>query len=119
MIIASKEAPLNPLDDAPEFEARPDHELIADYLASRDEISLSADACETVDDEQMLRDAFFLSQDQFDAISKISLPTALYLQSWKDLTLIELRKQDIQDQDTEYARQQLLTPKQLEEERNE
>ena len=119
MIIASKEAPLNPLDDAPEFKAQPDVDLIEGYLQHTNGHDISDDAVQCANDYSMLAAMLRLDSEQLDAMSKISLPIAVFAQTWRDQKLILLRASDVSNQDTEYARQQLLTPQQREEERNE
>ena len=102
MIIASNEAPLNPPDDAPEFEADHDDDLIAAYLNEVCELDMRSECAEMCNDADMIRAFLNMDQWQFDALARVCLPAAVYAQSIKSLMLINLRAANIDSKDRDY-----------------
>ena len=111
------ELSLCPPDGAPTFYAGDDADLISNYLATTDNHDISDHACRIVYDTDMLKAFLSMTQDQFDALAAISLPVAIYGQTWRDQKIAQLRKDDVSDQDSEFARMLLLiSPSELYEE---
>ena len=103
MIIASKEAPLNPLDDAPDFEADHDYDLIVEYLDEIGEIDMRSECAELCNDAFMLR-AFLAMRDfEFDLLAEVCLPAAVYAKSLKEQLLIKLRNTNIRNKEIAHA----------------
>ena len=110
------ELSLCPPDEAPDFSAADDADLISNYLAKTDNHDISDHACQIVYDTDMLKAFLSMTQAQFDALAAISLPVAIYGQTWRDQKLAQLRIDDVSDQDSEFARMSLLSPHDLYEE---
>ena len=98
------EAPLDAQDPDPDFEARPDVELISEYLNKNDAQKISEQAINLAPDFDMLSAMLSVDQAQLDALAAICLPIAVFAQTWRDEQVRLLRRADIFMQEIEHSK---------------